>query len=48
MDNEENIRKTSGVSDEVVRKVLLDLDERGVISFDPLTRKVQKIGEIDL
>ncbi|MHA1302857.1 MAG: hypothetical protein ACTSQE_11945 [Candidatus Heimdallarchaeaceae archaeon] len=48
VDTETNIRKTSGVSDQVVRKILMDLDERGVISFETLSGKVQKLTEIDI
>ncbi|UJG43299.1 MAG: hypothetical protein K9W46_13115 [Candidatus Heimdallarchaeum endolithica] len=48
VDTEENIRKTSGVSDQIVRKILMDLDERGIITYETLSGKVQKLTEIDI
>ncbi len=48
VDTEANIRKTSGVADQIVRKILMDLDERGIISFETLSGKVQKRTEIDI
>ena len=48
VENEKHIRKTAGVNDETIRKVLLDLDRRGIISFDPLTGKIQVLTKIDL
>lgn len=48
VDTEENIRKTSGVSDQIVRKILMDLDERGIITYETLSGKVQKLTRIDI
>lgn len=48
MDSELNIRKTSGVSDQIIRNILLDLDKREIISFDPLSGKVQILDKIDI
>ncbi|MHA1874643.1 MAG: hypothetical protein ACTSVB_11065 [Candidatus Heimdallarchaeaceae archaeon] len=48
VDTEENIRKTSGVSDQIVRKILMDLDERGIITYETLSGKVQKLTKIDI
>ena len=48
MDSEENIRKTSGVSDQIIRNILLDLDKREIISFDPLSGNVQILDNIDI
>ena len=48
MDSEQNIRKMSGVSDQLIRKILLDLDSKGIISFDPLTGKIQVLTTIDI
>jgi len=48
VENEKHIRKTAGVNNETIRKVLLDLDRRGVIAFDPLTGKIQVLTKIDL
>lgn len=48
LDDETNIVKTAGVSHDLVRRVLLDLDEREIISFDPLSKKIEVKMDLDL
>jgi chromosome segregation ATPase len=48
VDNEENLKKTSGVSDEIIRNILTDLDRRGIIAFDIHTGKFQVLTELDI
>ncbi|MCG3225369.1 MAG: hypothetical protein H7645_00505 [Candidatus Heimdallarchaeota archaeon] len=48
VDNEENLKKTSGVSDQIIRNILTDLDRRGIISFDIHTGKFQVLTELDI
>ena len=48
VDNEENLKKTSGVSDQIIRNILTDLDRRGIISFDIHTGKFQVLMELDI
>ena len=48
VDNEENLKKTSGVSDQIIRNILTDLDSRGIIVFDIHTGKFQVLMELDI
>lgn len=48
VDTEQNLKKTSGVSEEIIRKILEDLDSREIIEFDSLTGKIQVLMNIDL
>ncbi|NPD88684.1 MAG: hypothetical protein HGN29_08160 [Asgard group archaeon] len=48
VDNEENLKKTSGVSDQIIRNMLTDLDTRGIIAFDIHTGKFQVLTELDI
>jgi chromosome segregation ATPase len=48
VDNEENLKKTSGVSDQIIRNILTDLDRRGIITFDIHTGKFQVLTELDI
>ncbi len=48
VDNEENLKKTSGVSDQIIRNILTDLDKRGIIAFDIHTGKFQILTELDI
>jgi chromosome segregation ATPase len=48
VDNEENLKKTSGVSDQIIRNILTDLDRRGIIAFDLHTGKFQVLTELDI
>lgn len=48
VDNIENLKKTSGVSDEIIRNILVDLDKREIITFDSYSGKFQIISQIDI
>ena len=48
VDTEENLKKTSGVSDQIIRKILDDLKSREIIAFDSMTGRIQLLVEIDL
>jgi len=48
VDTEENLKKTSGVSDQIIRKILDDLKSREIIDFDSMTGRIQLLVEIDL
>ena len=48
VDSELNLRKTSGVSENLIRNVLVDLDRREIISFDPHTGRIQILTNIDI
>ncbi|MHA1223207.1 MAG: hypothetical protein ACTSSG_03685 [Candidatus Heimdallarchaeaceae archaeon] len=48
VNNAENLKKTSGVSEEIIRNILIDLDKREIISFDPYSGKFQLLSEIDI
>ncbi len=48
IDTIDNLRKTSGVSEDIIRKILQDLDRREVIAFNPSTGKIQVLTRIDI
>ena len=48
IDTLDNLRKTSGVSEEIIRKILQDLARREVVAFDPSTGKIQILARIDI
>lgn len=45
---EENLKKMSGVSEEIIRNILVELAKREIISFEPHTGRFQVISEIDI
>jgi chromosome segregation ATPase len=48
VNNEENLKKTSGVSDQIIRNILTDLDRREIIAFDTHTGKFELLTKIDI
>jgi chromosome segregation ATPase len=48
IDTLDNLRKTSGVSEEIIRKILQDLARREVVAYDPNTGKIQILSRIDI
>ena len=48
VNNEENLKKTSGVSDQIIRNILSDLDRREIITFDTHTGKFEILTNIDI
>ncbi len=48
IDTLDNLRKTSGVSEDIIRKILQDLAQREVVAFDPSTGKIQLLTKIDI
>ena len=48
IDTMDNLRKTSGVSVEIIRKILRDLDSREIITFDSSSGKIRKLTKIDI
>ena len=48
IDTLDNLRKTSGVSEDIIRKILQDLARREVVAFDPTTGKIQILTRIDI
>jgi len=48
IDTLDNLRKTSGVSEEIIRKILQDLARREVVAFDPTTGKIRLLSRIDI
>ncbi|MHA1345484.1 MAG: hypothetical protein ACTSVO_10400 [Candidatus Heimdallarchaeaceae archaeon] len=48
INTEENLKKTSGVSEQIIRDILVELAKREIISFEPHTGRFQVISEIDI
>lgn len=48
VDNAENLKKTSGVSDDIIRKILQDLSRREIIEYDPASGKFKLLSKIDI
>ena len=48
VDNAENLKKTSGVSDDIIRKILQDLSQREIIEYDPASGKFKLLSDIDI
>ncbi len=48
IDTLDNLRKTSGVSEEVIRKILQDLARREIVAYDPSTGRIQLLTRIDI
>ena len=48
VDTAENLKKTSGVSDEIIRKILQDLARREIIQYDPTSGRFQLLTAIDI
>ena len=48
VDNAENLKKTSGVSDDVIRKILQDLARREIIEYDPTSGRFKLLSSIDI
>ncbi len=48
VDNAENLKKTSGVSDDIIRKILQDLSQREIIEYDPASGKFKLLSKIDI
>ncbi|MHA1445978.1 MAG: hypothetical protein ACTSSN_04775, partial [Candidatus Heimdallarchaeaceae archaeon] len=48
VDNAENLKKTSGVSDDIIRKILQDLSRREIIEYDPASGKFKVLSRIDI
>ena len=48
IDTLDNLRKTSGVSEEIIRKILQDLARREIVTYDPSTGRIQLLTRIDI
>ena len=48
INTEENLKKMSGVSEEIIRNILVELSKRKIISYEPHTGRFQVISEIDI
>ncbi len=48
INTEENLKKMSGVSEEIIRNILVELAKREIISYEPHTGRFQVISEIDI
>ncbi|MBY9001007.1 MAG: hypothetical protein KGD64_08845 [Candidatus Heimdallarchaeota archaeon] len=48
INTEENLKKMSGVSDQVIRNILVELANREIITFESHTGRFQVITEIDI
>ena len=48
INTEENLKKMSGVSDQIIRNILVELDKREIITFNQSTGAFQVITEIDI
>jgi len=48
VDTAENLKKTSGVSDDLIRKILQDLARREIIQYDPTSGRFQILTSIDI
>ncbi len=48
VDNAENLKKTVGVSDDIIRKILQDLSRREIIEYEPTSGKFKLLSSIDI
>ena len=48
INTEDNLKKMSGVSEEIIRNILVELAKREIISYEPHTGRFQVISEIDI
>ena len=48
VDNAENLKKTSGVSEDIISKILIDLARREIIQYDPSTGRFRILTNIDI
>lgn len=48
INTEENLKKMSGVADEVIRKILVELAQREIITYESHTGRFQVISDIDI